>query len=41
LKDAKDLVEAAPKPVKEGIKKEEADEIKQKIEAAGGAVEIK
>jgi large subunit ribosomal protein L7/L12 len=41
LKDAKDLVEAAPKPVKEGVKKEEADEIKQKIEAAGGAVEIK
>ena len=41
LKDAKDLVEGAPKPVKEGVKKEEADEIKQKIEAAGGAVEIK
>ena len=35
LKDAKDLVEGAPKPVKEGVKKEEADEIKQKIEAAG------
>ncbi len=41
LKDAKDLVESAPKAVKEGIKKEEADEIKQKIEAAGGTVEIK
>ena len=41
LKDAKDLVEGAPKPVKEGVKKEEADEIKKKIEAAGGAVEIK
>ena len=40
LKDAKDLVEGAPKPVKEGVKKEEADEIKQKIEAAGGTVEI-
>jgi len=41
LKDAKDLVEGAPKAVKEGVKKEEADEIKQKIEAAGGSVEIK
>ena len=41
LKDAKDLVEGAPKPVKEGVKKEEADEIKQKIEAAGGTVEVK
>ncbi len=41
LKDAKDLVESAPKAVKEGIKKEEADEIKQKIEAAGGSAEIK
>ena len=39
LKDAKDLVEGAPKPIKEGIKKEAADEIKQKIEAAGGTVE--
>ncbi|NIQ00463.1 MAG: 50S ribosomal protein L7/L12, partial [Nitrospinaceae bacterium] len=38
LKDAKDLVEGAPKPVKEGVKKEEAEEIKQKIEAAGGSV---
>jgi len=41
LKDAKDLVEGAPKPIKEGIKKEEADEIKQKIEAVGGTVEVK
>jgi len=41
LKDAKDLVEGAPKAVKEGVKKEEAEEIKQKIEAAGGSVEIK
>jgi large subunit ribosomal protein L7/L12 len=41
LKDAKDLVEGAPKPLKEGVKKEEAEEIKKKIEAAGGAVEVK
>ena len=41
LNDAKDLVEAAPKPIKEGVSKEEADEIKQKIEAVGGTVEIK
>ena len=41
LKDAKDLVEGAPKPIKEGVKKEEADEIKQKIEAVGATVEIK
>ncbi len=41
LKDAKDLVEGAPKAVKEGVKKEEAEEIKQKIEAAGGTAEIK
>ena len=41
LKDAKDLVEGAPKPVKEGVKKEEADEVKQKIEAVGGTVEVK
>lgn len=41
LKDAKDLVEAAPKAIKEGIKKEEAEEIKSKIEAAGGTVELK
>lgn len=41
LKDAKDLVEAAPKAIKEGVKKEEADEIKTKIEAVGGTVEVK
>ena len=41
LKDAKDLVEGAPKPVKEGVSKEEADEIKGKLEAAGATVEIK
>lgn len=41
LKDAKDLVDAAPKMVKEGIKKEEAEEIKKKIEEAGGKVTIK
>ena len=41
LKDAKDLVESAPKAIKEGVKKEEAEEIKSKVEAAGGAVEVK
>jgi large subunit ribosomal protein L7/L12 len=41
LKDAKDLVESAPKAIKEGVKKEEAEEIKGKIEAAGGTVEVK
>ena len=41
LKDAKDLVESAPKAIKEGVKKEEAEEIKKKIEEAGGAVEVK
>ena len=41
LKEAKDLVEGAPKPLKEGVKKEEAEEMKQKIEAAGGKVELK
>ena len=41
LKEAKDLVEAAPKPIKENIKPEEAKEIKEKIEAAGGVVEVK
>src|SRR5579863_2814214 len=40
LKEANDLVDAAPKPIKEGVKKEEAAEIKKKIEEAGGAVEI-
>lgn len=41
LKEAKELVDNVPKPVKEGIKKEEAEEIKKKIEAEGGSVEIK
>jgi large subunit ribosomal protein L7/L12 len=41
LKQAKDLVEAAPQVVKEGVPKEEAATIKQKLEAAGAAVEIK
>lgn len=41
LKDAKDLVDAAPKTVKEGVTKAEADEMKKKIEEAGGKVAIK
>lgn len=41
LKEAKELVEGAPQPVKEGVSKDEAEEIKSKIEAAGGSVEIK
>jgi len=41
LKEAKELVEGAPKPIKEGVSKEEADEIKKKIEEAGGSAEIK
>jgi large subunit ribosomal protein L7/L12 len=41
LKDSKDLVEGAPKPVKEGATKEEAEEIKKKLEAAGATVEVK
>ena len=41
LKEAKDLVEAAPKPVKTGVKKEEAEEIKKKLEAAGAQVQLK
>jgi large subunit ribosomal protein L7/L12 len=41
LKEAKELVESAPQPVKEGVTKEEAQEIKEKIEAVGGSVEIK
>jgi large subunit ribosomal protein L7/L12 len=41
LKEAKDLVEGAPKPVKEGLKKAEAEEIKKKLEAAGAKVELK
>jgi large subunit ribosomal protein L7/L12 len=41
LKEAKDLADAAPKSVKEGATKEEAEEIKKKLEAAGGTVTIK
>ncbi len=41
LKDAKELVEGAPKPVKEGASKDEANEIKEKLEAAGATVELK
>lgn len=41
LKEAKDLVEGAPKPIKENIGKEEADDIKKKLEAAGAKVEVK
>jgi large subunit ribosomal protein L7/L12 len=41
LKEVKDLVDAAPKPVKEGVTKEEAAEMKKKLEAAGATVELK
>jgi large subunit ribosomal protein L7/L12 len=41
LKEAKDVVEAAPKAVKEGVSKDEADEIKGKLEEAGATVEVK
>ena len=41
LKEAKDLVEAAPKPVKKGVSKEEADKIKAALEKAGAKVEVK
>ena len=41
LKEAKDLVDGAPKPVKEGISKSEAEEIKKKLEEAGATVELK
>jgi large subunit ribosomal protein L7/L12 len=41
LKEAKDLVEGAPKPVKEGVSKEEAETVKKKLEEVGAAVEIK
>ena len=41
LKEAKDLVESAPKPVKEAVKKEEAEQIKKKLEEAGATAEIK
>ncbi len=41
LKEAKDLVDGAPKPVKEGVPKEEAEAVKKKIEDVGGKIEIK
>lgn len=41
LKEAKDLVDGAPKPVKEGVPKEEAEDMKKKLEAAGATVELK
>ena len=41
LKEAKELVEGAPKPVKEGVSKEDAAKIKEQLEAAGAKVEIK
>ncbi|OFZ21702.1 MAG: 50S ribosomal protein L7/L12 [Bdellovibrionales bacterium RIFOXYA1_FULL_36_14] len=41
LKEAKDLVEGAPKPVKENVEKAEAEELKKKLEAAGAKVELK
>ena len=41
LKEAKDLVEGAPKPLKEGVKKDEAEEMKKKLEEAGATVELK
>ena len=40
LKEAKDLVDGAPKPIKEGVKKEEAEEMKKKLEAVGAVVEL-
>ncbi len=40
LKEAKDLVDGAPKPIKEGVSKEEAEDIKTKVEAAGGKVRV-
>ena len=41
LKEAKELVDSAPKAVKEGVSKEEAEEVKGKLEGAGGSVEVK
>jgi large subunit ribosomal protein L7/L12 len=41
LKEAKDLVEGAPKPVKEGVPKKDAEEMKKKLEAVGASVELK
>lgn len=40
LKEAKDLVDAAPKPIKQGLKKDEAEELKKKLEAVGAVVEL-
>jgi large subunit ribosomal protein L7/L12 len=40
LKEAKDIVDSAPKPVKEGMKKDEAEDLKKKLEAAGATVEL-
>ncbi|MGF1478157.1 MAG: 50S ribosomal protein L7/L12 [Cyanophyceae cyanobacterium] len=41
LKEAKDMVESTPKPIKEGVAKEEAEEVKKKLEEAGGKVSVK
>ena len=41
LKEAKDLVESAPTPIKEGVPKDEAEELKSQLEDAGGTVEVK
>ncbi len=41
LKEAKDLVDGAPKPVKEGVSKQEAEDVKKKLEEAGAVVEVK
>ncbi|MCK9594379.1 MAG: 50S ribosomal protein L7/L12 [Candidatus Omnitrophica bacterium] len=41
LKEAKDLVDGAPKPIKDGVTKDEAEEMKKKLEAAGASVELK
>jgi large subunit ribosomal protein L7/L12 len=41
LKEAKDLVESAPSPVKEGVSKDEAEELKKQLEEAGATVELK
>ena len=41
LKEAKALVDEAPKPIKEGVEKDEADKLKQELEEAGGSVEVK
>ena len=41
LKEAKDLVEGAPKPVKEGVNKKDAEDMKKKLEAVGASVELK